>query len=199
MPPRIQIRDLRLALKDFEPMVKDPRFLRNGRRIPNFNLLPREAWGNWLLCVVMRDHFQRDITFAEDDTVDGVIHDRDTGEWFFTEHTSALETPGPHATLLGEARILHAIQHKIEYGEEYARGKRLVVFIESAGLWYPNKVGRSIHGRHYFDAIYTIGLESGEDEYIYSISQIDGVLGNSPTWRVRINSDFTDWTVTRIQ
>lgn len=45
-------------------MVKDPHFLRNGRQIQNFSLLPRDAWANWLLCVVLRDFFGHDITFA---------------------------------------------------------------------------------------------------------------------------------------
>jgi hypothetical protein len=199
MPPRIQIKDLGIILKDFEPMVKKPRFLRTGRRIPNFNLLPREAWANWLLCVVLRDFFGRDITFAEAETADGLIHDRDTGVWFLTEHVSALKTPGPHSELTGEERVLYAIQHKINYGEEYARNKRLVVFIEDTGLWYPNRVGKAIRNKHNFDAVYVIGIESNDDDYVYSVSQLDGVNGHSPTWRVRINEDFTTWTTERIQ
>lgn len=199
MPPRMQIRDLSVVLKDFEPMVKNPRFLRNGRRIPNFNLLPREAWGNWLLCVVLRNFFQADITFSEGDEADGVIHDRGTGRWFLTEHVSALQTPGAHAQLRGEERVIHAIQRKINRGPEYARGKRLVVFIEDAGQWFPNRVGREIHERHHFDAVYVIGIESNDNDYVYSVSQLDGVQGNSPTWRVVINNDFTDWSISRIQ
>lgn len=196
----MQIKDLRIVLKDFEGMVKQPKFLRTGRRIKNFNLLPREAWGNWLLCAVLCEFFGRDITFAEDEEVDGVIYDRDTDQWFYTEHVCALQTPGPHAELLGEERILHAIQHKINRGEEYARGKRLVAFIEDAGKWFPNRVGKSVHGRHHFDAIYVIGLTTHSDDgYSYSVSQLDGVTGDSPTWQVDINGDFTDWSVTRLQ
>jgi len=195
----MQIKDLRVVLKDFEGMVKKPDFLRTGRSIENFNLLPREAWGNWLLCVALCEFFGRDITFAEDENVDGVIYDRDTGQWFYTEHVCALQTPGPHTDLRGEERVLHAIQHKIDRGEDYARGKRLVTFIEDAGVWYPNRVGRAIHNRHNFDAVYVIGLESCDDDYVYSISQIDGIAGNSPTWRVRVNNNFADWSVERIQ
>ncbi|MDQ5957486.1 MAG: hypothetical protein QG614_461 [Patescibacteria group bacterium] len=195
---RQQIKDLRIVLKDFEPMVKDPRFLRNGRQIPNFSLLPREAWANWLLCVVLRDFFGRDITFAEDEATDGIIYDRDTDQWFITEHVSALDTLGPHSNLKGEARVLHAIQHKISRGPEYAYGKRLIVFIENAELWYPNRVGRAVHGTHNFDAIYCIGISSVTDEgYTYFVAQLHNV--NSPAWEVFVNYDFTNWTVRRVQ
>ena len=107
---------------------------------------------------------------AEDQEVDGIIHDKDTGQWFFVEHVSALKTPGSHAVLKGENRVLHAIQIKINLGKEYAQGKRLVVFIEDAGLWYPDRVGLNIDSRHYFDAVYVIGLESSETDYVYSVS-----------------------------
>lgn len=179
-------------------MVKDPRFLRIGRPIPNFSLLPREAWANWLLCVVLRHHFQADITFAEDDQTDGVIYDRDTSRWFFTEHVSALQTPGPHAQLKGEERVLHAIQLKIDRGTDYARGKRLVVFLEDAGLWYPNRVGRAIHMKHAFEAVYCVGVSSVTDNgYRYFVTQLNEI--NSPAWEVFINIDFIDWTVVQVQ
>ena len=200
MPGRQQIKDLGIVLKDFEGMVKQPNFLRTGRRIENFNLLPREAWGNWLLCAVLCEFFGRDITFAEDEEVDGVIYDRDTDQWFYTEHVSALRTPGPHAKLLGEERVLHAIQHKIDRGAEYDKNKRLVTVIEDAQEWFPNRVGKAIHGKHHFDAVYVIGLITDSNNgHSYSVSQLDGITGHSPTWQVDINDDFTDWTVTRLQ
>lgn len=195
---RMQIKDLKVVLKDFEPMVKDPKFLRNGRPIKNFSLLPREAWANWLLCVVLRSYFERDVTFAEDEKADGVIYDRDTDQWFLTEHVSALKVPSPDAHLKGEDRVISAIQKKIDRGAEYARGKRLMVFIEDAGEWYPNRVGRQIHNTHYFDAVYCVGLLTNDEEaYEYSVTQFDPV--HSPTWRVRIEGDFSDWEVTRVQ
>ncbi len=196
--PRMQIKDMHIVLKDFEPMVKDPRFLRIGRPIPNFSLLPREGWANWLLCVVLRDYFKHDIVFAEDDETDGVIYDNDTNQWFFTEHVSALQTPGPHSKLKGEDRILHAIQHKIDRGLKYAQSKRLIVFVEDAGIWYPNRVGRTIRGKHGFDAVYCIGISSITDEgYTYFVTQLSD--GNSPAWQVFISMDFSDWEVTKIQ
>jgi hypothetical protein len=198
MEKRQQVKDLHIVLKDFEPMVKDPRFLRNGRKIPNFSVLPREAWANWLLCVVLRDFFKRDIVFAEDDKTDGVIFDKDIKQWFFTEHVSALQTPGPHAILKGEDRVLHAIQLKIDRGLKYAKNKRLVVFIEDAGTWYPNRVARAINGKHGFDAVYCIGVSLITNKgYTYFVTQLDHVV--SPAWEVFIKDDFSDWSIKRIQ
>lgn len=118
-------------------MVKNPAFLRTGRQIPNFSLLPREAWANWLLAVVLRDYFKQNITFAEDVDHDGVIYNKDTDEWFLTEHVSALRVPTKEAQLKNEARILNSIQKKIDRGPDYADGKRLVVFTEDAGFVVP--------------------------------------------------------------
>lgn len=198
MPPRMQIRDLLVVLKDFEPMVKDPHFLRNGRRIPNFNLLPREAWGNWLLCVVLKEALGRDMTFQEGDESDGYILARDTGEHFTTEHVASLNVPSPNNNLRNEGRVLDTIKRKISRGPEYARGKRLVVFIENAELWYPNRVARTIHGRHNFDAVYCIGLVSHDERngYVYSVTQLDH--RNSPTWKVTIDFDFSNYRVIRV-
>lgn len=192
------IKDLKIALKDLEPMVKDSRFLRVGKKIENFNLLPREAWANWLLCAVLRDYFQRDITFMEHEGYDGVIFDRDTGMWFLTEHVSALQVPTKEASIKGEARIINAIEKKIKRGTDYAKEKRLIVFIEDAEVWYPNKVGRHIDGKHSFDAVYCIGLVSVDHTaYVYSVTQFNAV--HSPTWEVKINSDFIDYSVRQLQ
>ncbi|MFH0776059.1 MAG: hypothetical protein V1936_00400 [Patescibacteria group bacterium] len=37
------VKDLGIVLKDLEPMVKNPKYLWNGRDIKNFSLRPREA------------------------------------------------------------------------------------------------------------------------------------------------------------
>lgn len=107
------IKDLKIALKDFEPMVKDPKHLWNGRDIENFSLRPREAWGNWLICVVLRKLHGRDITFMEDDSGDGFIVDKDIKNLFPTEHVSALKIPKGNDLPEGEQRIIDAINLKI--------------------------------------------------------------------------------------
>ena len=64
--PCQQIKDLKIALKDMEPMVRNPKFLHNGRDIQNFSLRPREVWANWLLCAVMQKIHGTNMTFIED-------------------------------------------------------------------------------------------------------------------------------------
>ena len=87
------IKDLRIALKDFEPMVKNPQHLWNGRDIQNFSLRPREAWANWLICAVLGHMHKRNITFMEDDKGDGFVVDKDKKIIVPTEHVSALNIP----------------------------------------------------------------------------------------------------------
>lgn len=87
------IKDFKLALKDLEPYVKNPNFLIKGRQLTNFSLRPREAWANWLLCVVLQKLHGEHLTFAEDPNGDGFIVNKNTGEMISTEHVSALENP----------------------------------------------------------------------------------------------------------
>jgi len=84
------IKDFKIALKDFEPYVKNPEYLWT-KKFSNFDLLIREAWGNWLLCTVLRNLHGEHITFAEDKHGDGLIIDKRTREIIPTEHVSALE------------------------------------------------------------------------------------------------------------
>ncbi len=192
------VKDMKLILKDFEPMVKDPKNLWNGRDISNFFLRPREAWANWLLCAVLQKLFGGHVTFADDEEGDGLMVDRGTGEYFHTEHVCALEIPNAPALPSGEQRVIDAIEHKIRKGEEYARGKWLVVFFDGAGEYFRNKIREAIKGRHNFVAVYCIGLlTSGPDGYSYAVTEFRDSLGDrSITYRVDINSNFDGWRIT---
>lgn len=197
MKERKQIKDFKLALKDFELMVKEPRFLRTGREIENFSLLPREAWGNWLLCVVLQKIHGDRITFAEDDKGDGIILNKQTKQHIVTEHVAVVDTPFKRKLPMGEALIIEAINHKIKKGPEYAKNKTLIVFFEGVGEWYRNKVREGINWRHGFDAIWGIGLlTSSKSGHEYSVTQF--FEKDSSSFKVKINSDFTDWNVTQI-
>ncbi len=188
------IKDFKIALKDFEPMVKEVKPLITGREISNFCLRPREAWANWLLCVVLRKVHGRDITFAEDHEGDGIIIDKTTDTWVMTEHVSALDSQRDIPLPKGEDRVIDAINHKIDRGFDYAAGKNLIVFFDGAGEFYRNKIRESIAGRHNFLTIYAIGLMwSNENGYAYSVTEFDDDL--STTFKVVINGDFTDWTI----
>src|SRR3989344_413401 len=142
------VKDLRIVLKDFEPMVKDPQWLWSGRRIQNFNLLPREAWGNWLVSVVLRKMHNRDITFADSEGGDGFIVDKTIKSIFPTEHVCALDIPKGKKWPKGEQRVIAAINQKIDRGCDYAQGKILVAFFDGAGEFFRNKIREAIFERH---------------------------------------------------
>ena len=201
MKNRQQIKDMKALLKDMEPYVKDAKFLHSGRRFGNFNLLPREVWGNWLFCVVLQKLHGAAITFAEDDKGDGIIIDKKTGQTVPTEHVSALDIPAGNSLPMGDARIIGAIEQKIARGPEYAEGKFLLVFFDGAGVWYRKNVREAINGRHNFKAIYCIGLESpGPVGYAYTLTQFHPQTPDaSISFKVRINGGFSDWSVFRLQ
>lgn len=194
------VKDLKIVLKDFEPMVKNPQWLWSGRRIQNFNLLPREAWGNWLVSVVLRQMHNRDITFADSENGDGFIVDKNIKSIFPTEHVCALNIPKGKDWPKGEQRAIAAINQKIDRGRDYAAGKILVAFFDGAGEFFRNKIREAIFGRHNFEAVFCVGLlNSGKEGYSYSVSEFKDSFGNqSVTHRVEINGDFTDWKVSQI-
>jgi len=194
------VKNLKVVLKDFEPMVKNPKWLWSGRRIENFNLLPREAWGNWLVSVVLRKMHNRDITFADSEEGDGFIVDKSIKVIFPTEHVSALDIPKGKKWPKGEQRAIEAINLKIGRGHEYAKDKLLVAFFDGAGKFFRNKIRKSVFGKHNFEAVFCVGLlNSGKSGYSYSVSEFRDSFGDqSVTHRVEINGDFTDWKVFQI-
>lgn len=194
------VKDLKGVLKDFEPLVKDPRFLWNSRPFKNFSLLPREAWGNWLVCAVLREMYGRNITFMEDDDGDGFIVDKDRIIAVPTEHVSALEIPQGKKWPGGEQRVIDAIELKIKRGPEYASGKILVVFFDGAGEFLRSKIRENIFGRHDFEAVFCVGLLDSDDSgYSYCVTEFRDSFGDqSITHKVEIDGEFSDWKVTQI-
>ena len=194
------IKDMTVALKDLEPLVKDPRHLWNGRDLSNFSLRPREAWANWLITVVLQKMFSEHITFAEDENSDGLIFDKESGQMLVTEHVAAMDFPAGKNLPKGDARILGAIEYKIARGSEYAKGKSLVVFFDGAGEFHRDKIRESIFGKHNFVSVYLVGLlTSGEEGYEYLVTDYrDSYADKSVSHTVKINSDFTAWTVTQL-
>lgn len=194
------IKDMKIVLKDFEMMVKNPKHLWNGRDIQNFSLRPREAWANWLVCVVLKKVRGREITFMEDDKGDGFIVDKEVRGIFPTEHVCALDIPKGGELPKGEQRIIDAINKKIDRGAGYAKGKLLVVFFDGAGEFYRSKIRESIFGKHNFEAVFCVGLlESGEGGYSYLVTEFRNSFGSqSITHKVEINGDFTDWSVSQM-
>lgn len=198
IPPNAKvIKDFRVALKDMEPMVKDPGFLRRGRKIPNFNMLPREAWANWLLCTVYRHLHGETVTFAEDEKGDGILIDQVNGICVPIEHVSALQVPSKRPLPTGDQAVIDAVLKKAARGEEYARGKLLLVFFEGVGKFTRQNIREAIHGKHSFVKVYSVGLLTCDDNgYSYAVTEYND--GHSQTFIVTITPDFDSWTVEQI-
>ena len=191
-----QITDFKTVLKDMEPWIKDPRYLRVGRELTNFKLRPREVLANWLICVVGNFYNGNDhMTFADHETGgdDGIILEKTTVIYVSTEHVFIRE-PKSVTSKTVEDLMVEAVKHKAKKGIPYAQGKHLVIFSEAIGMWYPKRVGRKIEGIHGCDHVWAVGLEtSDETKYIYWVTGF--TRQHSPAWKVFIDFDFTDWRV----
>ena len=117
-----------------------------------------------------------------------------------TEHVMA---GGPRSEETpADQTILDAIDQKNKKGgAAYASGKTLVVFTDAAsGAWHPNRVARQLPQPLNFAAVWVVSLQHVHDgEYAYVVSCLDVSDGDAPTLRVRINPDFSSWTVERLQ
>lgn len=214
----LQIKDLRAALKDLEWMFKgaDKKgrlFLIDGNNSPGeagvipvagggtFRMRYREVCGNWLLCAVLSFALGEDYTFQDDPEGDGVLVNRTTSTGFLVEHVSAMDYPKGRTLPVGDDRAIWAVQKKIQKSKKnsgYAEGKILLVFMDGAGKWWPNKVGRAIAETHDFLHVFCVALLNAEGGiYKYSVSQL--VKDHSPTFVVEINQGFTDYKVYQVQ
>jgi hypothetical protein len=80
-------------------------------------------------------------------------------------------------------------------------GKTLVVLLEGGrGMpWFPNEVAKALP-KIDFDAVLVVGLQGVEDgEFVYGVTLLDVSEGDAPAWTVRVNKNFDNWTVTRVQ
>jgi hypothetical protein len=195
-----KVKDLQILLKELEPYVKAPEFLRRGRPFRNFSLRPREVLANWLICAVGNSEDpSAQLSFATDPLGgDGVVVDKFGSVVAATEHVFVpnRKMREPVEKLLLEGGVLH----KAAKGNAYASGKHLVVFSEAVGPWRPSRLARRIDGTHSFSAVWVVTLEKGGDAgYVYSVSLLDIGYGQAPIWKVEIGADFQSWTVQRIQ
>jgi len=202
--PVRRFRSLAVALKELERFVRDGQLLRTGRPSKAFRgMLPREIWANWLLCAAINGATGRDdLEFTTDPLgSDGIICDVSNDRTWATEHVFVPPVrAGEQASV--EEQILRAINAKNDRGEAYARGKTLVVFADTGGgVWFPNRVLRSLPDPLNFDAAWLISLHGvGEDgSYCYDVTglYLDG--SGAPIWRIRIEPDFLTWSVGRVQ
>lgn len=198
-----QFESLSAALKELERFIRDPRHLKTGKPFRNFgDMRPREALANWLLCAALNDAGDRDLTFSTDPIGgDGIIRDPATEEAWPTERVMVLAPNRGGPDDLGDL-IFEAIAAKRDKGgAAYAAGKTLVVFVEAGGQpWFPNRVARRLPEPLHFAAVWVVGLGGVEDgRYVYHVALLDVGDGDAPTYLVSIESDFTAWSVRRIQ
>jgi hypothetical protein len=198
-----QFKSMELALKELEQFVKNPALLQTGRPLKQLgDMLPREAFANWLLCATANAIDKRQLVFSNDPTGgDGIIREAATSELFPIEHTMVSPfnlRDGADAQTL----ILEAIQKKQTLGKSYGSGKTLVVLIEAdAGEWFPNRVARALPNPLHFATVWVLGfLKKGADgQYIYGVTHLDMSGGDAPTFLVRIGKDFDSWEVEGVQ
>lgn len=199
--PVTRFKNLKVALKEIEPMVRDPRHLQSGKPLAKFgDMRPREMLANWLICATFETIEKRELIFYSDPIGgDGIIRDETTGDTWQTEHVYVSQyNPGKDA----KALILDAISRKQSNGATYCSGKTLVVFLDTpaAGRWFPNEVAKAMPNPLFFDAVWVVGFSTVQDgSYIYSLTLLDVTDGNAPAFLVRIGPNFDAWQVEQIQ
>lgn len=191
-----------MVLKDLEPHVKAPHFLRRGRAFGNFGVLPRELLANLLICFAgnFQDPKNRLTVCTDPLGGDGLIFNQNHGGYMSTEHVF-VPAPKDGDTQSVESKILAAVAHKNKKGTQYASGKDLVIFSEANGMWHPNRTARRLIASHSFENVWVVHLENPNgQEYSYCVVWLEVSQGNAaPAWRVRIANDFKSHAVERIQ
>jgi hypothetical protein len=193
--------NLKVALKEIEPMVRDPRHLQTGKPLVKFgDMRPREMLANWLLCATFETIEKRELIFYSDPIGgDGIIRDEATGHTWQTEHVYvSRRSAGTDAKTL----ILDAISHKQSNGAAYCRGKTLLVFLDTpaAGNWFPNEVAKALPSPLLFAAVWVVGFSTVQDGgHVYNLTLLDVADSDAPALLLRIAPDFDAWQVEQIQ
>lgn len=196
-----RFKSLKICLKELEPFIRNGEHLQTGKPFKRFgNLRSREILANWLLSVVINfeQKFNRVTLCTDPDGGDGIIYDSKEKTACRTEHI--LVPRNQKDTVDIELLILDAIEKKqMKGGAAYASGKTLIVFLNvNGGAWFPNKVARKLQNKFDFDGVWIVGLQHFlNGHYIYNATRLNPK--NSPIWQIKIENDFSDWEVNRIQ
>jgi hypothetical protein len=202
--PVRKFKNLSIALKELEPFVRNGQHLQTGKPFSRFGgMRSREILANWLLCAAMNSLENSDFYFTTDPTGgDGMICDAHSDDTWIMEHVMVPNLAAPETHSL-EERILQRITQKItKGGAAYATGKTLLVFLNAGGddRWWPNRIARNLPSPLHFDTIWIVGLlEVSNGIYKYGVSNLDFAGNNVPVWCITLASDFSAWTVDRIQ
>jgi hypothetical protein len=202
--PVKRFKDMRVALQELEPFVRNGAHLQTGKPFENFGgMRSREVLANWLLCTAVNAACDCELAFSSDPIDgDGIIFDMKTNEVWPTEHVMVPRLrPGQIAD--ADSLILKQIELKRKKGgEAYAQGLTLVVFLDAgAGTWHPNSVAKRLPNPLLFATVWVVGLQRVDDDgaYIYGVTNLDLSEGDVPVFLVRIAPEFDAWQVTRIQ
>ena len=115
-----------------------------------------------------------------------------------TEHVIASPVSGELCD--AQSLILNAIEKKRRKGKSYADGKILIVLLEGAGDWFPNKVAQELPDPLLFKEVWVVSLQGVVDgEYAYNVVCLDISEGTAPAARVRLGNNFDRWTVQWLQ
>ena len=200
----VKFKTLEVALKELEPFIRNGKALQSGRPLAQLaGMLPREALANWLICATLNCEYGAGrYCFSSDPTGgDGAIVDTGTDETWMTEHAMVprIRTKKEAAKDIVD-RILGAINLKRSKGIQYASGKQLVVLLDDGrGQWHPNEAAKNLPVPLLFENVWVVGLQHLDDGYCYGISQLCSSYGNTPTWLLTIEKNFSKWKVKRIQ
>ncbi len=196
------IKDMRSALNDMAPWIRNAKTILNGRK-GNVGMLPREVIANWLMAVVLNSEEESDPWMPcgdpsqDADGGDGILYNRETGRSYVMEHVLAYEFSSSGA--VSEETFRSAVEHKTKKGAQYAAGKNLIVFCEGIGKFYPNRLAKDLSGTHDFSALWTIALSTtdGNDDYQYAVFNLDQLP--APGFLVSLDLAESAWSVSRLQ
>lgn len=201
-----RLKDLKVALEELEPFVRNGRHLKSGRPFASMNdMRSRELLGNWLVCAVGNfENGDDDLTIGSSPNIVGgdglVVSRRDENRLMVMEHVYVPVEVGANGGSI-EAAVAKAEADKATKGTPYAKGKSLVVFSEMHGKWYPNRAAKAVADTHAFEEVWAYHLlrDRPVDTYAYGVSLLDVTKGDAPAWIVEIDPNFDGWRVIRIQ
>ena len=198
-----RFKSLKDCLGQSEQFIRNPQLLYTGGKIERFGwMLPREIWGNWVLAAICSEGREQELSIATDpDGGDGIIWDPDSEIGWRMEHI-LLPVSRPGDTRTTDQRIIDAANKKqTKGGAQYARGKTLVILNESATneCWHPTAVARALPANDFAET-WVIGPDSFEHASVtYAATKLELDTGQTPVFKVHINSLFTSWRVVQIQ
>lgn len=177
-----------------EPIVRNPKRIRNGRKLKNIALLPREVLGLFLLCAVARHIDINDWTIGSDpEERDGVVICQSglrEGEAFAVEQVYIPNTLEGNLTQL----VICSIVSKSSKGSQYGKDRHLIVLCDKKGDLDHQVIKKSVASNNIFNSYWIIG-KSDSLKFEYFVFSPKTKTDPIAAYLVLINKDFNDWKV----